>query len=442
MKLIVTNAEKNIFWEEQTLAKLPVKDCMHVVNLFPELKGQTLKGFGGAVTEASAYNYSRLSLQRKREVIEACFGEEGLRYNMARVSIGSCDFGLGNYAYTQDGDQDMSTFSIDHDRQYVLPMIEDAQKAKGEPLSILASPWSPPAYMKTNGEMNNGGKLKEEYRSAWAKYYAAFIKAYRKAGADIAYLTVQNEPMAVQTWDSCIYTAGEEGAFVRDYLAPELARAGLSDVKIFIWDHNKEEAYTRVKETLADQAVSECVSGIAVHWYTGDHFEALEALKRLYPDKEIFFTEGCVEYSRFADSGEIQKAQMYAHDMLGNLKAGAAAILDWNLLLDEKGGPNHVGNFCAAPLMCEPEKELLEKRLSYYYIGHFSRYIQRGAKQIAVSRYTDKLECCAFCNPDGSRVTVLLNRTGETVPVTLRENGMGWEGELAPYSIVTVIFSE
>lgn len=442
MKLIITNAEENIFWKEQTLEQLPVKDCMHVVNLFPEVEGQAVKGFGGAITEASAYNYSRLSPDRQKEVIAACFGAEGLCYNMARVSIGSCDFGLGNYAYTQDGDQDMSTFSIAHDEQYVLPMIRDAQKAKGEPLTFLASPWSPPAYMKTNGEMNNGGKLKEEYRSAWAKYYAAFIRAYREAGANIAYLTVQNEPMAVQTWDSCIYTAREEGDFVRDYLGPELAGAGLCDVKIFIWDHNKEEAYARVRETLADQAVSDYVSGIAVHWYTGDHFEALEVLKKLYPDKEIFFTEGCVEYSRFADSGEVQKAEMYAHDMLGNLKAGAGAILDWNLLLDEKGGPNHVGNFCAAPLMCEPEKDMLEKRLSYYYVGHFSRYIRAGARQLAISRYTDKVECCAFRNPDNSRVAVLLNRTGEKVPVALRENGMGWEGELAPHSIATVIFQE
>ena len=118
----------------------------------------------------------------------------------------------------------------------------------------------------------------------------------------------------------------------------------------------------------------------------------MEAVKKRFPEKKLFFTEGCVEYSRFADSGEVAKAEMYAHDMLGNLKAGVEAVFDWNMLLDEKGGPNHVGNFCAAPMMCNPKEDSLEKRLTYYYIGHFSRYIKRGARTIDTTRYTDKIE--------------------------------------------------
>ena len=267
-----------------------------------------------------------------------------------------------------------------------------------------------------------------------------FIKAYKEAGISIEYLTVQNEPMAVQTWDSCIYTSQEESLFVREYLGPTLEKEGLSDVGIFVWDHNKEEAYQRFKETVADETAKKYIKGAAVHWYTGDHFEAIELIKKQYPDKEVFFTEGCVEYSRFADSGEIDKAEMYAHDILGNLNAGITASLDWNLFLDEKGGPNHVGNFCAAPIMCNATEDSYEKRLTYYYIGHFSRYIKPGAVRIGTTRYSDRVETTAFLNPDGERVLVMLNKTEQEVPVTVREAGCGIELTLNPHSIYTICY--
>lgn len=246
---------------------------------------------------------------------------------------------------------------------------------------------------------------------------------------------------------ACIYTSEDESRFVRDYLGPKLEEAGLSDIGIFVWDHNKEEGYQRFKEVIADEKTRKYVKGEAIHWYTGDHFETIEMVRKKYPEKEIFFTEGCVEYSRFADSGEIYKAEMYAHDILGNLNAGIHASLDWNLLLDEKGGPNHVGNFCAAPIMCAPGEDSYEKRLTYYYIGHFSRYIKEGAVKIGTSRYTDGIEVTAFLNPDGERVAVILNKSEKEFPYTLREmtkdaGYQGVEGVIAPHSIQTIVYKK
>ncbi len=437
---IVTDYESGKLWEETLKDAKQMEDVMHVVNLYPDVQYQKVRGFGGAFTESSAHNYANMSEEKKKELIEAYFGENGLRYNFGRVHMNSCDFALGNYTYIEDGDGELKTFSIEHDTKEILPLIKDAQKASGREIQFLLSPWSPPAFMKTNGDMNHGGKLKEEYYGAWADYFVRFIQAYKEAGIKISYLTVQNEPMAVQTWDSCIYTAKEEGAFVRDYLGPALKRAGLSDVAIFVWDHNKEEAYNRFKETVADERTLNYVTGAAVHWYTGDHFEAIEMIRKMYPDKEVFFTEGCVEYSRFADSGEVQKAEMYAHDILGNLNAGINAYLDWNLFLDEKGGPNHVGNFCAAPIMCNASEDSYEKRLTYYYIGHFSRYVEPGAVRIGTTRYTDQVEAVGFINPDGTRTLILLNKTKNEVPVTVREDGYGTETVLAPHSIHTICY--
>lgn len=436
----VTDYNVGKYWEETVCEAGKMQDCMHVVNLYPDVTYQTIRGFGGAFTESAAHNYAAMGDARKKEMIRAYFGRDGLRYHLGRIHMNSCDFALGNYTYVKEGDEELNTFSIAHDREEILPLIRDAQGSCRREMMFLVSPWSPPAFMKTNGEMNNGGKLKQEYYQTWAAYFVKFIKAYRDAGVPIAFLTVQNEPMAVQTWDSCIYTSDEEALFVREYLGPALEQAGLSDIGIFVWDHNKEEAYQRFKEVLADEETGKYVRGAAVHWYTGDHFEAAELIRKQYPDKEVFFTEGCVEYSRFADSGEVEKAEMYAHDIMGNLNAGVSASFDWNLFLDAEGGPNHVGNFCAAPIMCNPKEDTFEKRLSYYYIGHFSRYVEPGAVRIGMTRYSDAVEAAAFLNPDGERVLVLLNKTDKEVPVTVREAGRGKETILTPHSIHTVCY--
>lgn len=440
MKCFMTNEAKKEYWKEVRLEEGASGDCMHVVNVYPSFRRQSIEGFGGAFTEAATYTFSRLPQKEQEEILEAYFGESGLHYNMGRCHIHSCDFALGNYTYVKENDETLESFDIAHDRDNMIPMIKRAMEKAQDDLIILSSPWSPPAYMKTNGEMNHGGKLKEEYRRLWAEYVAKYVQAYRAEGIPVRYITVQNEPEAVQTWDSCVYTAKEEGAFVRDYLADALKRVGLDDLGIFIWDHNKEAAFERADATLSDSDTAACVTGVAVHWYTGDHFDALRLIREKYPEKRLFFTEGCVEYSRFADSGEVQKAEMYAHDMIGNLKAGVEALLDWNLLLDEKGGPNHVGNFCAAPVMCDVSAGTVEKRLSYYYIGHLSRFIKRGARLIATTAYTDKVETAAFLNPDGERSVVLLNKTEEEVEVTLRENGTGTRLILPAHTIATVVY--
>lgn len=442
IKIIETDYNNNKFWEEKTDVTAGA-NMMRVINIYPEFTYQKIKGFGGAFTEASGYNLSRLPKEVQEDILKAYFSEEGLQYNLCRTHINSCDFALGNYAYVEDEkDTEFESFDISRDQKYIIPMIKSASAMMKEEMILLASPWSPPAFMKTNGEMNHGGKLKEEFYGQWAKYIARYIKEYAAIGIKVSMVTVQNEPMAVQTWDSCIYETEDEMRFVRDYLGPELEKEGLGDVKILVWDHNKEILFDRASGVLKDKEAAKYTAGVAFHWYSGDHFESISMVREKYPDKELYFTEGCVEYSRFADSNEVTKAEMYAHDILGNLQAGTNGYMDWNLLLDELGGPNHVKNYCAAPIMCDTVAKTMEKRLSYYYIGHFSRYVKRGAVRVATTRFTDKVEAVAFKNPDGSLVTILLNRTDEDIWLSLREVGVA-DGEnsftLKAHSICTVV---
>lgn len=442
MKLVVTSYENNK--RETTIRECELKQdtgaAMQVLNLYPNIEYQTFHGFGGAITEAAGYAYSKLSEENKKKVVDNYFGEEGNGYGMVRTHIDSCDFSLDNYTAMNDPeDKEMKSFSLERDEIYILPLLKAAQEKRVEPLDLMLTPWSPPAFMKTNGDRNHGGKLKPEYREFWAEYMCRYIQEYEEKGYKVNRLTVQNEPAAVQTWDSCIFTAEEEKEFLRDYLYPALVKNDLSHVKINIWDHNKEIMFERARVTI-DEVTDKMIDGVAFHWYTGDHFEAIGITRDAFPGKELIFTEGCVEYSRF-DASQLNNAAMYAHDIIGNMNAGMTGFIDWNILLDEKGGPNHVKNYCDAPIMCNTETGEFEEKLSFHYIGHFSRYIKKDAKRIAFTKYTDKLEVTAMKNQDGSIAVVMLNRNEHDLPVVVRIEGRTTEFVVPKNSIATGVIN-
>jgi glucosylceramidase len=439
MRIYITNSEKRLEEMKMDFQDRP-KAEMKLIKVYPEEKRQKISGFGGAITEAAAYTYSQMSDEKKEELLDLYFGPKGNQYNFCRLHIQSCDFSLGNRAYVKEGDKDLATFSIEEDYKYQIPYIKEAIRRNSE-LHFLASPWSPPAFMKTNGEMNHGGKLKEEYYDAWADIMVRYVLEYEKEGIHITHLTVQNEPAAVQSWDSCIYSGEEEKIFACNHLRKKLDAAGLNNVNINIWDHNKDIILERTNESLSDKEALDAINGIAFHWYSGDHFEALQCVREKYPDKELLFTEGCVEYSRFATAKQSDNAEMYAHDMIGNFKAGMNGFIDWNIILDEKGGPNHVGNYCDAPIMCNTKEDSIDVKLSYYYIGHFSRFIKPGAQRILVSGYTDKLETVGFCNPDGEIILVVMNKTNDKQEFEINENGKSCRIEIDGHSILTACWN-
>lgn len=438
--LITTNLNENKIWETSELSASPA-DYLHQVSLYLPYRRQKFLGFGGAFTEAAAYCYQQLPLARRTAFLESYFGQSGLRYSLGRTHINSCDFALGNYACVEDPeDEALATFSTERDDQYLIPMIREAQEVAGKPIGLLLSPWSPPAFMKTNGEMNHGGSLLPAYRARWAACMAKYAAYYRSKGCDVRRISIQNEPAATQTWDSCIYSAEEEGIFAAEFLAPALKEAGCGDIPILAWDHNKDCMVYRVAETLSVPGAAEAISGFGFHWYSGDHFEAVRLVEQNWPDKELWFTEGCVEDSRFFGTSDLYKAEAYAHDIMGNLNAGIVASLDWNLLLDAQGGPNHVGNFCEAPVRLNKDASDFRYQNSYYYIGQFSRYIQPGAVRIENSSYSTELEATTFQNPDGSLATVFLNRTDWELPVSLTQDAKtGYNFALAPHTIATLL---
>ena len=234
----------------------------------PKKTFQTLLGIGGAITDASAEVFAQLPPEKQQEFLTAYYDRErGIGYSLCRTPIHSCDFSSGSYTYIEEGDQSLETFSIAHDQAYKIPLIKKATEAAGGSLLLYASPWSPPAFMKDNNNMLQGGKLLPEYADAWAQYYAKFIKAYEAEGMPVWGITIQNEPMAVQRWESCIWTAEEERDFLKNHLGPTLEQEGLGDKKIVVWDHNRDLINHRANTIFEDPEASKYAWGIGFHWY-------------------------------------------------------------------------------------------------------------------------------------------------------------------------------
>lgn len=196
---------------------LETQSCLFV---YPSKKNQTFLGIGGAITDASAEVFAKLPADKQEELLTAYYDKEkGIGYTLLRTNINSCDFSSDNYTYIKEGDKDLTSFSIDHDRKFKIPLLKKAMQRAGSTV-VYASPWSPPAFMKSNNDMLHGGKLLPEYYSSWANYYVKFIRAYEKENIPIWGITIQNEPMATQRWESCIYSAEDERDFSRNTLAP------------------------------------------------------------------------------------------------------------------------------------------------------------------------------------------------------------------------------
>ena len=416
------------------------EEASYTVFVDPSQRFQTIEGIGGALTDAAAETFAKLPAERQQEFLDAHFDPvKGIGYSLARTHIHSCDFSSHSYTYVKEGDAALESFSVEPDLKYRVPFIRRILGMRPD-LKIFVSPWSPPAWMKSNQSMLQGGKLLPQYYASWARYYVRFIEAYAGLGIPIWGLTVQNEPMAPQTWESCVFTAEEERDFVRDNLGPSLHKAGLSGLKLMIWDHNRGLAYQRGATVLSDPEAARYVWGTAFHWYVGDMWENLSRLHDAFPDKAIFFSEGCNYPFSWDTFDDWKWGENYAHSMIHDFNHWAAGWTDWNVLLDETGGPNHVKNFCFAPVHADTRKGTLHYQNSYYYIGHFSKFVRPGARRLACTTTQAPLEASAFENSDGSSVAVLLNRTDQPMAAQLWVKGRALPVKLPPHSIASLIW--
>ena len=412
----------------------------------PDKTFQTFVGIGGAITDASAEVFAKLTPEKQQEFLNAYFSKDkGIGYTLVRTNMNSCDFSSGSYTYIQEGDKELKTFNIQPDKQFKIPLIKKAMAMIGNKASFYISPWSPPAFMKDNKNMLYGGKLLPEYRQAWANYYVKYINALEKEGLPVWGLTIQNEPMAKQIWESCIFTAEEERDFLKNYLGPTLQKAGLGNKKITVWDHNRDLLVQRANTILDDPEANKYVWGIGFHWYESwsggeQMYENVGKVNEQYPTKNLMFTEGCVEKFDAKKYQLWKNGQRYGKSMINDFNNGTVAWTDWNILLDQNGGPNHVKNFCFAPLHADTTTGELIYTPSYYFIGHFSKFIEKGAKRVSSAASRSQLLTTSFINGDGKVVTVVMNQSNLTVNYFLCVGTTATEVSILPNAIQTLVY--
>jgi len=422
------------------------KETENSIFVNPNNTFQSFIGIGGAITDASAEVFAKLSKENQEELLNAYYSKEGIDYTLMRTSIHSCDFSKGNFTYIEEGDKELKTFSIDADKEYRLPMIKRAIQKAGGSMLFYASPWSPPAFMKDNKNMLQGGKLLPEFYDSWAKYYAKFIKAYEKEGIPVWGITIQNEPMAVQRWESCIYTAEEERDFLKNHLGPILEKEGLGDKNIVVWDHNRDLITHRANTIFDDPESSKYAWGTGFHWYEtwrkGEPmFDNLQKIQEAYPDKKLLFTEGCNESFDPEKYQHWSNAERYGHSIINDFNRGTVGWTDWNILLDETGGPNHVNNLCFAPIHADTRTDSLIYTPSYYYLGHFSKYIRPGAKRVSTVSSISFLESTSFLNEDGKMITVVMNDSDQKINYKLYVGAnVASQIEIPARAIQTIIY--
>jgi glucosylceramidase len=408
---------------------------------------QQVFGFGGAITDATAEVYAKLTPAAQRAFLAAYFDpRHGLGYSVLRTTIHSSDFSSDSYTYVRDGDRALDSFSIGHDLKYRVPLLRQALAAAashGTTMRVFASPWSAPAWMKSNGSMLGGGSLLPEHAASWARYIVKFVQAYEQAGVPLWGLSVQNEPMAKQTWESMIYTAEDETRFLADHLGPALQQAGLGDKKIIVWDHNRDLLPQRAAHILRDPKARPYIWGVGFHWYEtwarGQPMHRnVAAMSEAWPDVNFLLTEASIEKFDPAQLQSWANGERYGSEIIGDLAAGAVGWVDWNMLLDSRGGPNHVGNYCFAPIHATDDGQLVVTP-SYAYLGHFARYIRPGARRVNAAASRSTLETVAFRNNDSRLAVVVMNRTDQPQRYRLVIDRMETPVDIPAHAIQTVV---
>ncbi len=441
-----------------------------VIRLNPDEKFQTITGFGGSFTEASAYLLNKLSRSNREKILKAYFQEDGANYSLTRTHINSCDFSLSNYGYANVvGDKKLEHFSIEEDRSDLIPMIKDAQQFSKEGFKIIASPWTAPPWMKDNKDWR-GGKLLPEYRETWALYFSKYIQAYKEEGINIWGVTVENEPLGNdKNWESMHFTPEEMRDFVRDFLGPRLEKDGFASIPVLGYDQNRGDELNKwAKVMFEDKVASKYFGGTAIHWYasTYDYFpESLQYTHRLAPEKYLINTEACIDaqvpvwkddnwyWSKKAkDWGwtwapENQKylhpeyvpVFRYARDIIGCLNNYVDGWVDWNMVLDKQGGPNWFKNWCTAPVIVDVEKDEVYFTPLYYTMAHFSKFIRPGAVKIGCSISDKELLATAVKNPDSSFALVIFNPTEQVKNISIQLNNKTKNIAISAKALQTVI---
>jgi glucosylceramidase len=493
-----------------------------LIKINPEVIKQEIDGIGSSFTEASAFILAHLDKETRAEVMEKIYSDKGANFSLTRTHIGSCDFCVeGKYSYLdKKGDTELKSFGINPDKEGfdpdkypgiqdpsfdLLPMIKEAIEIKNrqddDELRIIASAWTAPQWMKDiqdyfikgtkeNNYEGTGGKLKPEYEETYADYLIKYLNVYKSEGVDIWGITPVNEPHGNNgQWESMHFTPETQKQFIKKYLGPKLVHSEFKDVKLLIYDQNRDGLEHWTDIILGDKETAKYVYGSAVHWYESTHKvyeDVFERVNTKFPNHAILHTEGCIDdlgkeapegitdpenfkekhwfdndsfwwnenatdwgYSatwkglNMEDHPIYSPVHRYARNIIVSIDHWLKGWIDWNVVLDKRGGPNHVGNFCGAPIMIDTESKQIYYTPIYYILAQFSRTIRPGDKAVQTEKLlngldNDALHACATINDSNLLTVQLLNTTKELLEFNLQIDDQYAKIKMVPNSVQTV----
>ncbi len=424
MKKYVTDINNKIYLQESNIKENTKEKNHNTITINPSKVITKYLGMGGAITESVAYNYHLLSKFNQDKFINDCFSD-GLNYQWGRICIGSSDFSLKAYSYAKK--KDLRDFNISYDKNYIIPLIKDILNKKK--IELIASPWSPPRMYKNIKLLRFGMKLAKRHYDNYANYLIKYLDSYKKEHININYITMQNEPLARQKWESCKFSFDEQKTFIYQYLLPKL-----NQTKLLLYDHNKDNLYNKFKYLYQE---NKKIGGLAFHNYTGRYFDELQKIREEYPNLMLINTEGCCGYAKYDEINWISDAEYYLNDIIGDFNHGVNAYLDWNILLNEDGGPCHVKNPVKSALIIKNDNYI--KTPIYYYLYHVSHFI-KSKMDIIECNSNFKILSVAF-KSNKQIVIVLMNNQKNEYKYSLLVNNKVINDNIKSHSIITYVIN-
>lgn len=402
-----------------------------------DIQYQKIEGFGYTLTGGSAYLLHQMPLQNRAAILKELFGQgpNDLNINYLRISIGASDLDATVFSYDDlkegEVDPDLKKMSIAKDQEFLIPILKEIQSIQPN-LKLIASPWSPPVWMKDNGK-SKGGHLLTKYYETYAQYFVKYIQLMRAEGLQMNAVTIQNEPEHGGNNPSMLMSAAEQTIFIKNHLGPAFKKQGIT-TEIVIWDHNADNPNYPI-QILNDSVAKSFISASAFHLYLG-HESALSKLHQAHPDKKIYFTE---QWTGAKGSFEGDFMWHMQHIVIGTMSNWSSMVLEWNLSNDPTYGPHTPGGCteCLGALTITGSD--FKRNVSYYIIGQVAPFLPAGSVRIQTTSSNTQIQSIGFKRPDGKKVLVALN-TGKQAVFTIDFEQKKYNFTLPEKSASTIVW--
>lgn len=397
--------------EDQLLSNKPLQN--KIIELNPKKSFQTIDGFGYTLTGSSAQMIEQLDKDEQSKLLQELFSldDDGIGISVIRLSIAASDMDENIFSYAENADPSLQNFSMQRDQSYLIPLLKKIKLINPQ-IKLIAAPWSPPKWMKTNNE-SKGGELKPEFYAAYAQYFVKYIKEMAKNGLEIYALTPQNEPLHPGNNPSLFMPAKTQAVFIKNHLGPAFIKNHIK-TKILIYDHNCDKPEYPI-EILNDPLAKKYIYGSAFHLYNGD-VSALSKVKAAHPDKELFFTE---QWTGIKGDFSGDFHWHLKNVILGTLNNHARTALEWNISNDPELKMHAPGGCTECLGAITIGKNIQKRNQAYYIIAQASKFIVPNSIRIESSKL-DGINQVAVKRPDGSYALVLQNETNLDQTITIK----------------------